>query len=470
MPSFSGYKAMVEAMKKLFGTDGVRWIVDKTNPEFALRLAMAIASYFPSGARALVGRDGRVGNNSIYNIVIGGLIAGGSKVYDASLIPTPALQYLVKALGFDYGVVVTASHNPPEWVGVKLVLNDGIEAPPNVEREVEAIFFESRFRNVPWNEMRPVEKIEGAIDIYIKSVKEHIDADKIKMRRLKVVVDCANSVSALTTPRLLKELGIKTLTLNADIGVPYRPYEPAEENLEDLMKVVKAVGADFGVAHDGDGDRAVFVDNNGNYVQGDVSAVVLTQYVAEKHPNLPKRVVTSIATSYLMLEKSLVSRGIEVIWTRVGFLHIARKIMELGGALSGFEDNGGFAYVIHQPVRDGTMSAALMAELLASSNTTLSQLVEGIPRPYMLRSKMPVSSREEGALIVEELKKRYSGHRVVDIDGIRVFMDDVVFLVRPSGTEPIIRIFVEAWEKTEGEKMFNELVKQIEEIREGVRK
>ncbi len=450
--------------RKLFGTDGVRWIVDKENLDFVLRLAMAIGSYFPKGSRTLVGMDGRLGNSAIYGTVLSALSASGSKVYDAGLLPTPALQYCVREFGFDYGVMVTASHNPPEWVGIKLVLNDGIEAPPNVDVEVESILFESKFRRVQWYEVRPVEKFEGAIGYYIDAIKKHVDIEKIRKKQIKVVVDCANSVSALTTPRTLKELGLKVLSINSDIGIPYRPYEPTPENLNELMSIVKAVGADFGIAHDGDGDRAIFIDNLGRFIPGDVSAIILSWYIELKKPELPKRVVTAISTSHFLVEENLIKRGIEVVWTRVGFLNIARKIVELGGALSGFEDNGGFAYVPHQLIRDGTMTAVLMAEYLASTNTNLASVVDSIKKPIVLRKKLPIQSREEGKKIVEGIREMYRSSRYIDIDGIKVISDNFAFLVRPSGTEPLIRVTVESWDRNIAEKTLNDLITYIKSI------
>ncbi|MEL9939468.1 MAG: phosphoglucosamine mutase [Ignisphaera sp.] len=451
--------------RKLFGTDGVRWVVDKEDASFPLRLAMAIASYFPTGSRALVGKDARIGNNLVYNLVVAGLVSAGTKVYDAGFIPTPALQYCVKECGFDYGVVVTASHNPPEWVGIKVVLSDGIEAPPEVDAEIESILFETKFRRVSWHDLKPVERFDSAIDYYVNGVKKHFDGNKFKRKEMRVVVDCANSVSALTTPRVLKELGLKVLTINADIGLPYRPYEPTAETLADLMQVVKAVNADFGVAHDGDGDRAIFVDDQGRFVDGTISAIILTNYVSEKNPGLPRRVVTAISTSHILSDKYLIKNGIEVVWTRVGFLNIARKIVELGGALSGFEDNGGFAYVPHQLVRDGTASAALMADMLVERDFKLSYIVDSIQKPAILRTKIPINNREEGLAIVEALKKYYSSYKIIDIDGIKVVMDNAAFLVRPSGTEPLMRITVESWDEAVSKRILSELLDKIEEIR-----
>jgi phosphomannomutase/phosphoglucomutase len=451
--------------RKLFGTDGVRWIVDRESVDFALRLSQAISSYFPPGSKALVGMDGRLGNPAIYGVILSALAAGGSKVYDTGFIPTPALQICIRDLGFDYGVMVTASHNPPEWVGLKVILNDGIEAPPEVDKMIEDIMFTSRFRQVQWFNIKPIEKYEICLTHYIESIKKHTDLEAIARRKPKIVVDCGNSVSALTTPRVLKELGAKVLSINSDIGVPYRPYEPTPENIQDLMEIVKSIKADIGIAHDGDGDRAVIVDEKGNFVAGDISAVFLSNYISRKHPELPKKIVTAISTSHFLIQKNVVEKGIEVHWTKVGFLNIARKIKELGGALAGFEDNGGFAYVPHQLVRDGSMVAALISEMISVENKTVSSYVNEIQTPIIIRTKIPIASREEGMRIVEELKSIYKGYNVIDIDGIKIIAREYSFLVRPSGTEPLIRITVESWDKDIAIKVLNELKSSIENIR-----
>ncbi|NPA96193.1 MAG: phosphoglucosamine mutase [Crenarchaeota archaeon] len=453
------------AKRKLFGTDGVRGIVNENfDVFFASRLAMAIASYFPPGSRALVGGDARVGNPAIYGAVLSALAACGSKVYDGGLAPTPAIQLAVRDMGFDYGVVVTASHNPPQWVGMKLILSDGIEAPVNVELEVERLFFENRFRRVPWHEVRGIEKLPTVNDHYVEAIKRHVDREKIARKGLRAVADCANSVAALTTPRLLKELGVKVMSVNADLGIPYRNYEPAPENLEDTAKVVKALNADFAVTHDGDGDRAIFIDRRGRVIPGDVSAVILIDYIARKRPDLPKRVVTAISTSHFLMKENVERRGITVIWTRVGFVNIARRIKELGGALAGFEDNGGFGYVPHQPVRDGGMSAALMAELLAETGKDLAELVDAVRKPTIIRTKVPLPDRSRVPEVYRVLKSRYGGKEVIEIDGLKVIADDYAFLVRPSGTEPIMRITVESWSSDLANELAEELKRIVTEV------
>jgi len=457
---------MTSIQRKLFGTDGVRWIINvDQDPSFAFALASAIASYFPPGSRVLVGRDARLGSSVIYGAVLSGLLSAGSKVYDAGLAPTPVIQFGVSHLGFDYGVVVTASHNPPEWVGIKVVLGDGIEAPPHVDYEIERLFFENKYRRMAVSNVGELSRLEGLIDIYVDQVSKFFDKEKVGNRRPKIVVDAANSVSALTTPKLLRRIGAKVLTLNADLDSPFRPYEPTPENIAYLSNIVKSVDADYAVAHDGDGDRAIFIDNKGRFIPGDVSAVILTDYISEKHKELPRRVVVCVAVSHLLINWNLAPKGIEVVWTQVGFPHIARKIKELS-ALSGFEENGGFAYVPVQPVRDGTATAALMAELISVRNTSLAELVDELKLPSLFRTKIPIPSRnrEDGLIAVDRLKSFYQGFRRIEIDGLKVLGDDFAFLVRVSGTEPIIRIMIEAVDDRKAQEIYKDVYSKLSEI------
>ncbi|MEM3980312.1 MAG: phosphoglucosamine mutase, partial [Ignisphaera sp.] len=207
------------------------------------------------------------------------------------------------------------------------------------------------------------------------------------------------------------------------------------------------------------------IDEKGNYVAGDISAVVLSNYISRKHSELPKRIVTAISTSHFLMEENVMKKGIEVHWTKVGFINIARKIKELGGAISGFEDNGGFAYVSHQLVRDGSMAAAIVAEMVSAEGRSISNFVEDIKKPIIIRTKVSVASREEALEIINQIKNVYHGHKMVDIDGIKVITKDYAFLVRPSGTEPLVRITVESWDRWLAEKILGELKTIIEKAR-----
>lgn len=451
--------------RRLFGTDGVRGIVNETlTAEMALKLGYAIGTYLGPGSRVLLCMDARAGNEMLAQATTAGLVSAGVKVYDGGLAPTPACQLAVRDWGFDGGVVITASHNPPQYNGIKFIASDGIEAPRSAEEEVERIYFESRFKPSSWSILsHMVEKFTLVIDHYVKSVISKVDKEIIKARGFKVVVDPANNVGALTTPRILKELGVKVLSINAHLdSIPYREPEPTEHSLKETANVVRAIGADLGVGHDGDADRAVFIDEEGRVVLGDRAAIILAQYLATRNPDLPKRIVTAVSSS-IMVEDVLKPLGIEVVWTKVGSPIIAR-VMQKSGALCGFEENGSFIYPKHQLVRDGAMTTALMLELLAHEKTKLSTLIDKLPKYYAIKTKIPMS-REKALELVHEVKKLYAGYRQITIDGVKVIGEDFWVLVRPSGTEPIARIMLEAREKEKAKSILNSILKIAERIK-----
>ena len=452
-------------MRKLFGTDGVRGIVNEWfTPERALRLGLAIGSYFGEGAEIVVGRDARAGNEFMVRAIVAGLISSGLRVYDAGLIPTPALQYNVRRRWFEGGVMITASHNPPEYVGVKVILSDGVEAPREVEAEIERTYWEERFRRVSWTSLgERVRRLDDAIEFYVDGIVSQVDDELIRQREWRVVVDAANNVGALTTPKVLRRLGAKVLTINSDIShIPYREPEPLPNTLVDTSKIVTAVGADFGVAHDGDADRAIFIDDRGRVMPGDRSAALLCKHIAETRPGLPRRVVTAVSSSTL-IEEYLRSSGIEVVWTRVGSIVIARKMMEIG-ALAGFEENGGFMFPPHQYVRDGAMTTALMLEFLARERVRLSEAYDSLPKRFLIKDKLPLPGREVVPKILEAVKSMLEGARFIEVDGVKAIWDGNWVLVRPSGTEPVLRIFVESPTEKEAEELLRKIKSEIMKV------
>lgn len=448
-------------MRRLFGTDGVRGVVNvDLTPELALSLSIAIGTYFKPGSRILVGYDTRAGNTFLVPVIIGGLVSTGVKVYNGGLAPTPAIQYYIKKAGFDGGVVVTASHNPPEYSGVKVVMADGIEAPREVEEEIERILHESRFRRAPWSELsHGVTRVSDVVTRYVEGILELVDTDKVRRSDFRVAVDPANSVGALATPTLLRRLGVKVVTVNGELSsTPSRNPEPSPENIVDLVRYVQSSGVDLGVAHDGDADRAIFVADGGIVVPGDSSAVLLCQHIVENRGERePPRVVTAVSSSTIV-ERVLGRYGIEVVWTRVGSIVIARTMLSLG-AVAGFEENGGFMYPRHQYVRDGAMAVALMLELLSYSGRKLSELVSYLPKRYIIKRRV-YAPKELLPEVYEELRRRFPKARVVDVDGVKVIDESFWILVRPSGTEPLIRVFVEG----ESEEVVGDLFKEVLEI------
>ncbi len=449
-------------MPRLFGTDGVRGVFNKTlDPVEAAKLCMAIGSYLGPGSRILVGSDYRGGTESIFYAGISGLISTGARVYDAGKIPTPALQLAVREMGFDGGVMFTASHNPPEYVGIKLIGSDGVEVDDEVEDRVEAIYFESRFRRASYLEAwHGVKRLEGVADLYISRIVSLADRDRIASKSYRVVVDAANSVTTHTSPEILRRLGAKAIAINSSPSPqPSRPYEPTPETLEDLSRAVKALRADLGVGHDSDGDRAIFVSEDGEIHWGDRSASIIATHLAENRRSRgPRRVVTAVSTSEFVAG-FLRSRGFDVEYTAVGIKRLLEGIRR-SGAMCAFEENGGFVYPEHIPVRDGGAKTALFLEAMAYSDKKASELFSQIPRVYIIKTKIPMD-RGKALKAVEAVRETYRGRDPIGIDGVRVNLKEGWFLVRPSGTEPVLRIMLEAVSREEGEKILGELLSII---------
>ena len=452
-------------MAKLFGTDGVRGVVgDLMTPTFALRMGHAIGAYFGSGSRVLLARDARAAGDALARAVAAGLMAEGVKVYYAGMVPTPTLQYGVKALGFDGGVMITASHNPREYNGIKVIEHDGVEIPHEKEAIVEDYYFKGHEANLPWRSMvyDVADVTQAVIDTYVRAVVSQVDAELIARKEFRVLVDCANSVGAVTTPLILRELGARALTLNCNLdpGFPGRNPEPNEENLALTLRFVREAGVNMGVAHDGDADRAILIDERGRLIWGDRAGALLTRFVAGsgRWKGYPPKTYTAVSSSQLV-EEYLKPVGISVVWTPVGSVTIARSILRDGGAISGFEDNGGYMHVPHHPVRDGGMTTALALHMLASEGRSLGELYDSLPQYYAVKTKVE-ATREQAACGVEAVKEAFSGYRQITIDGVKVIGDDFWVLVRPSGTEPIMRISAEARTRERAEA----IAEQVKEL------
>ncbi len=453
-------------MARLFGTDGVRGVTNRElTPLLALRLGMAIGSFYGQGARVLVGRDARAGGEMLYHAVVAGLQAAGARVFTAGYAPTPAIQYAVKKHGFDGAVIVTASHNPPEYNGIKVVGPLGIELDRDKEREVEKIFFEERYRLAEWHRLvEEAKPFPGVVEDYINGILGLVDKRLIASKGYRVVVDCANNVGSLATPRLLRLLGAKVYTLNCDLSpYPAREPEPTPSSLVELRETVKALGASLGLGHDGDADRVIVVDEKGEAWWGDRTAALLSGFIAEeKLPNAPRRVYTAVSSSTLV-EEYLRGYGVEVRWTPVGSIYISYSLLREGG-IAGFEENGGFMYPPHQLVRDGAMTAALFLEYMARENEPASQLYSRLPRYYAVKTKIPMP-RDVALEAVEAVKKAFTEYRQVVIDGVKVFGEDWWVLVRPSGTEPVLRIMAEARTREKALEIVERVKRVVEEVR-----
>ena len=428
---------------RLFGTNGVRGVSNEDmNPELALRLGKAIGSHLPARSSVALAKDPRVSGDMLEGAVVSGLLSTGVNVVDIGMLPTPALQYYVKHHDLSAGVMITASHNPPRFNGIKVISADGTEMSKYEEGQIESLYFSRNFRISEWKGIGRITKEENAGDFYINGILSSVDRESIMKKRFLVVLDCANGASTPTSPYLLGKLGCRVISLNAqpDGTFPGHESEPSPQNLKTLVDAVKFSGADIGIAHDGDADRVIFVDEKGNYLYGDRSLSIVAKYQVEE--NGGGTVVTPVSSS-TAVEDAVKSAGGQIIYTEIGAPVVARKMMETGAVFGG-EENGGLIFSTHQYCRDGAMGAAKMLEIMAKTEKSLSELDEEIPRYSLLKTKTACPNELKEKLL-DLLAERFSGHGRIDrTDGLKIYTEDGWILIRPSGTEPIYRIFSEA--------------------------
>ncbi len=441
---------------KLFGTDGVRGIAnEELTVEMAVNLGRVIAT-LRDGTLA-VGMDARLSSPMFKSAVTAGITSAGCDVVDLGLVPTPALQYYVKCRkDLSGGVVVTASHNPRQYNGIKFIQEDGREFTRSMDEESERMYLSKSYRIVPWDKVGKV-YVEDCRRTYIEGIMEKVDIDAISEKKFKVVLDCGNGAGCVTSPELLRRLGCRCISINAhpDGTFPCRNPEPVKENVEFLMQCVRDTKADIGVAHDGDADRATFVDERGEFVSEDVMLALMAKYYVEK--NGGGIVVTPVSSSKCV-EDAVREAGGKVIYTAVGSPVVAETMLKTGAVFGG-EGNGGLVFPEHLLARDGAMSLSRVLELMAKEGKKLSELVKDIPKYVTLKAKVPCRDKLK---LLEGLKEKFPDADFTD--GARVEYEDGWILIRPSGTEPIARIMAESKSEKKAKELLEmgmEVVKSI---------
>jgi len=426
-------------MAKFFGTNGIRGIFGNDfSLEFLHDITLAIATYFKEGP-ILVGYDGRESSPLISKIVCATLNSVGLDCKLAGLVPTPCLQYATKKLGYKGAIMITASHNPPEYNGIKPTSFDGVEISREDELVVEDIYLEKKWLKNPTHFGTTIIE-DRSISTYVNGIKSQVDLEKIKSKKLKVVLDLGNGVQAVSAPILCKDLGCETFTINEKIDGKFsgRGSEPTPSNLEQLSKTVIKNNADLGVAFDGDGDRSIFCDENGQILTGDKSALLFVRYLLEKNP---QNTVVTCLNSGSSIETLAAQTNSKVIRTKIGSVEVSRKMVPIK-ALIGFEENGGFMYGKHNEVRDGCMTLAIALELLASSKKTISENILTLPPSFTTKDKISCT-KEQAKILIKTLKEENPNADVTD--GIKINIDTKNWImIRPSGTESIIRIYAES--------------------------
>jgi len=453
--------------RKLFGTNGIRGLVNvELTPEMAIKVGASIGTFFGKEKNLLLGNDARTSGPMFAKAVIAGLTATGCNVFFAGMAPTPSLQFAVKNHKMDGGVIITASHNPPEYNGIKVIWSDGIETSHEQEVEIENIYFDNKIVYASWDKLGTKRELTGINDEYIQAIKKHVNKTTVANQHFHVVVDAANSVGGLTAPSLLRELGCKITSINANIDgtFPGRMPEPRPESLGVLSSTVKAIGAHMGVAFDGDADRSIFVDANGVIYWGDKTFAVIIKNYLQKNPGA--KIVTPVSSSTLIKDTVETYKG-ELIWTKVGSVTVSQKMKEIEANLGG-EENGGVFYGPHQAVRDGAMTTVLLLNIMAETGQSLSQLVAEQPQYFIEKAKIECPDNKK-ELLQQKMFEQVKNENVSTIDGVKIwFSDNSAILIRPSGTEPVFRLYAEAKNQETALKLVEDYTSKLKKILETI--
>ena len=440
--------------KKLFGTSGIRGLIgSEVTCELALNVGKSLAYYLGNEGTVVIGYDTRTTNVMLDQAICAGLLESGVDVVKIGMVPTPLVGYATEKLDADAGIMLTASHNPSQYNGIKLWNKNGMAYTSAQEAKIEEIYAEKSYVSVTWDK---VGKLSFNEEIKGQYIDDLVDAVYIK-KGLKVVIDCASGAGSEISPLVFRKAGCEVTTLNSqpDGFFPGRNPEPNEENLQTLMKTVVAVGADLGIAHDGDADRMITVDEKGNVSPFDsLLALISKEFDGD--------IVTTVDAG-LCMDESV--KG-NVLRTPVGDVNVAEVIIEKNAAFGG-EPSGTWLHPDFCMCPDGILSGLRMAEIV-SRDGKLSDLLAQIPSYPNIREKITCSKEAKLAVMenMEELLKN-AFDDIVDVnsvDGVRLtFSDDSWVLVRPSGTEDYIRITLESRDETRAESIRDTCVKIINE-------
>ncbi len=438
---------MTENAGRLFGTNGIRGIPNQElTSDFCLSIGKAIGTYF--GGTVALGSDNRLTKDMLLEAVNAGVLSTGTKVVRIGVMPTPGIQYYCKTHSIP-GIMITASHNPPQFNGIKCIDSDGTELARSKEEKIEEIYFNGSYRVSKWEEMGTNAEDNTGPSSYLNGVLNRIDSERIRDRAFRVCADLGNGAAYLTTPELLSRLKCSVVTLNANPDGLFtsRESEPKPANLKYLMSLVSSGEFDFGVAHDGDADRTVFIDEKGNFIDGDKTLSLFVKYFVKKGDI----VVTPVSSSDA-IEDICLKSGAVVERTRVGAPIVSRTMIEKKATLGG-EENGGIIYGPHQYCRDGAMTLGIILDIMSRTGKKLSELLNEIPQYTIVRKTIPAKGDFKD--ISKKIEEHMKGYTIDKMDGIKARKNHDWVLARPSGTEPIIRIFTHSESKENAEKLMD---------------
>lgn len=445
-------------MGKLFGTDGVRGVANtELTCELAYKLGRIGAYLLTDGkkkAKIIVGKDTRVSGDMLEASLIAGILSAGSDALCLGVVPTPAVAYLTRKYNADAGVVISASHNPVEYNGIKFFNRDGFKLPDEVEEKIENYILNNKDidYNPIGNEVGKKISVETAIDDYSQFLKSTID---VNLEGMKIAMDCSNGASYMTAPNTLKELGAEINVVNHTPDGYNINYKCGSTHPEIIKQYVLETGADIGLAFDGDADRLIAIDEKGNVIDGDKIMAVCAAYLMEEG-KLKNNTLVATVMSNIGLEKALKEYNCNIVKTKVGDRYVLEEMKKSGYVLGG-EQSGHIIFLEHNTTGDGLLSALQLISVVKKKGKPLSELASIMKvYPQVLKNAKVSNDKKKKYLEDEKIAAR-----IQEIE--EIFHGEGRVLIRPSGTEPLVRVMLEGSNEEMLEKYSKELVDLIEE-------
>ena len=436
-------------MGALFGTDGARGVANtELDCQTAFRLGQAAVAFM--GKTIVLGKDTRLSGDMLESAVEAGIMSLGGTVLAAGIIPTPAVALITRQMHADAGIVISASHNPPEYNGIKFFDGQGYKLPVEREKQIEDYVLAGGADEsdlVPGDEVGIVLPIDNATEIYVNHAVEAIEAQGIDFKGWKIALDTGHGASSGTTVQALERLGADVTVINDDFNGTDINVECGSTHLGPVKELVAQIGADVGIAHDGDADRVMLVDAEGNELDGDVIEAVCAVDMKERGLLSGNTVVSTVMCN-LGFRKAMQAHGISVELTQVGDRHVLERMREGGFAIGG-EQSGHMIFLDHNSTGDGMMTACLFLAACVRSGKTVAEAAKVMTRCPQVLENVPVSNKDglPGNAAIAEA-----------VAAARADMgDDGQVLVRASGTEPLIRVMVEAQDIDKAQKTADDI-------------
>ena len=437
--------------KLMIAVSGIRGIIGKSlTPEVVLIYVQAYGA-FASNGKIVVVRDSRVTGEMMQKLVVAGLMSVGSDVIDIGIVPTPTTQMAVEKLDAQGGIVITASHNPIEWNALKLLAHDGLFLDAEQGETVGRIAASCNFTFATWETIGHTESYEFAVKDHLNAIEKlhYISTETIQKRKFSVVIDCCHGAGGVILPDLCERFGCQTIFLNREPnGLFPRNPEPSPENLTDLCNAVIAEKADIGFAVDPDVDRLAIVDEKGRPLGEEYTLALAANFILSKHQG---DMVANVSTTKALDDIAALYNS-KVIRTKVGEIHVAKRAREINAILAG-EGNGGVILPDLHLGRDAPLGIALTLQQLSEYGGTISALYDSLPQYKMVKDRVVLPANTQPTSIVDKIKEKYRHDNLDLTDGVKILYDNSWIHIRPSNTEPIIRVMAEAPEIEDATKL-----------------